>query len=380
MPRQIDQRTRIDAAIFLPSLEGGGAERTTVDLANCLAREGYKIDLVLASATGPFVEIIGAEVNVVDLKARSVAWALPGFVAYLRKVKPTALLSAMTHANVIAILAHTLSRQRLFLAVSERGSPRQGSITGGASLRQRLSMSMARYLYRRADLVITVANALNSDVAELFRVPQDRISTIYNGVFKSDIDVLAKAPSPHSWLDGNGVPVILAVGRLSREKGMDILIKAFALARARRPCRLIIYGEGTERTALEAQVRETGYADDIALPGFIANPLAAMARASLFVLPSRSEGLPGALIQAMACGTPVVATSAAGGAAEILEGGKWGLLVGPEDACAMSDALLRGLDKPLSVDIRSRAAEFSEGRAANRYAAALGLSRAREAV
>jgi glycosyltransferase involved in cell wall biosynthesis len=239
---------------------------------------------------------------------------------------------------------------------------------------QRVILFFARHLYRHADLVVTVAGALNNDVAELLRVPSGKIMTIYNGVFKPEIHTLAAADSPHPWLDNTDIPVFLAVGRLSREKGMDTLIEAFRRVRAKRRCRLIVYGEGEERPALESQVSETGCAEDIAFPGFIANPFAAMARAAVFVLPSRSEGLPGALIQAMACGSSVVATDTFGGAAEVLENGKWGLLVKPEDPESMSNAMSCCLDSPISADVRLRASHFSESGATERYIEALRLT------
>jgi glycosyltransferase involved in cell wall biosynthesis len=172
-------------------------------------------------------------------------------------------------------------------------------------------------------------------------------------------------PIDHPWFAEGAPPVILGVGKLKPQKDFATLLRAFATLRAGRAARLVILGEGEQRGELEALAQNLGIAADVALPGFVDNPFPYMARASLFVLSSRFEGLPGVLIQALACGCPAVSTDCPSGPAEILEGGRYGPLVPVGDAEGLARAMAETLAAPLSPDIlRERAAFFSTERAA----------------
>src|SRR5690606_12307266 len=165
------------------------------------------------------------------------------------------------------------------------------------------------------------------ELSKVLDLPRNRIRVVYNPVFTEMLLQKAKEPIDHPWLQPGQPPVILGVGRLAWEKDFPTLIKAFAKVKAQMNCRLIILGEGNLRKELEFLIESLGLEESVQLPGFVENPFAWMSRASLFVLSSVSEGLPNALIQAMACGTPVVSTNCPSGPNEIMEGGKWGALV-----------------------------------------------------
>ena len=182
-------------------------------------------------------------------------------------------------------------------------------------------------------------------------------------------------PVDHPWFQPGTPPVIMSAGRLGRAKDHPTLIRAFARVRRARLARLVIFGQGTSDaktarsvTALQALAGELGVADDVALPGFVANPFAYMARAAVFALSSINEGLPGVLIQAMACGCPVVSTDCPSGPAEILAGGRYGRLVPPGDDAALAAAILATLDAPpAAMSLRARAGFFSVERAVAQY-------------
>jgi len=162
--------------------------------------------------------------------------------------------------------------------------------------------------------------------------------------------------------------VLLGVGRLVRQKDFPTLLKAFARVRAVRPTHLLILGEGRERTKLEMLAQSLGVADAVALLGFTPNPFPYMVRAAAFVLSSAWEGSPGALIEAMACGCPVVSTNCPSGPAEILDNGLYGPLVPVGDSDALAQAMLTVLtQRPPPERLQDRAAAFSVGRVANRY-------------
>src|SRR5205807_1946109 len=167
-----------------------------------------------------------------------------------------------------------------------------------------------------------------------------------------------------------GPPVLVAVGRLRMQKDFPTLIKAFALVRKVRLARLVIIGEGRQGANLQRLIETLGLKDDVALAGYMENPFAWMARASLYVLSSVWEGLPGVLIEALACGCPVVSTNCPSGPSEILDAGAYGRLVPCRDPEAMAEAILSTLDQPCDrQSLRNRAQAFSVEAAAERYAA-----------
>jgi glycosyltransferase involved in cell wall biosynthesis len=227
-------------------------------------------------------------------------------------------------------------------------------------------------VYPWADAVIAVSDGVADHIARLTGMPRERITTIYNPVVTTELLEKARKPVDHPWLAPGQPPVVLGVGKLKIQKSFRTLIRAFARVRAARPARLVILGEGARRRALEALVDELGLREDVALPGYVANPWAWMARAAVFALSSRWEGLPGALIEAMACGCPVVSTDCPSGPAEILQGGAYGPLVPVGDAGALADAILALLEAPPDrARLRARAAMFCVDPAVDRYLAVL---------
>ena len=181
---------------------------------------------------------------------------------------------------------------------------------------------------------------------------------------------MAAAPAPHPWFAPREPPVILGVGRLTPQKDFPTLLRAFALVRARRRARLVIVGEGRPeaRDALLRLAAELGCGEDVSLTGFTHNPFCYMAAASVFVLSSLHEGLPGVLIQALACGVPVVSTDCPSGPREILEGGRYGRLVALGDFSAMADAIGEALGRPGDREARmARGRQFTVERAVDRY-------------
>jgi glycosyltransferase involved in cell wall biosynthesis len=179
----------------------------------------------------------------------------------------------------------------------------------------------------------------------------------------------------HRWFRPAAPPVVLAVGSLSARKDFPTLVRAFARVRAERDCRLVILGQAAspkkteeKRGGLMALAGSLGVAADIDLPGFVTNPYAYLARAAVFVLSSAHEGLPGVLIEALACGCPVVSTDCPSGPAEILDGGRFGALVPVGDDQAMAAAIATTLDRPIeAATLRERATLFDVDRAVDRY-------------
>jgi glycosyltransferase involved in cell wall biosynthesis len=340
-----------------------------------LAARNVDVTLVLADAKGPFLDDVHPDVKVIDFGAGSVWGALPALARHLRASRPAALLSAMNHANVVAALAHRLARSRARLVLSERAHL-SSVLAEFPGLRMRATFALMRLTYPWADRVVTVSADVEQDLRSHLPLELERVVTIYNPVVSEQLKQLAAVPPRHPWLAEGEIPVVLGAGRLIEQKDFSMLLEAFALLRRDRHARLVILGEGASRDTLLAQARRLGVIDHVSLPGFAPNPFAEMRAASVFVLSSRFEGLPGVLVQAMACGTPVVSTDCPGGSREILDDGRWGQLVPVGDARALADAIAVVLDAPQKWDGRTRANDFSVERAVGRYAEVLGLGTA----
>lgn len=354
--------------IYVPSLHGGGAERMMVNLANDIASRGFAVDLVLAEAAGPYLAEVAPRVVVVDLGARSVIRSLPGLARHLSSSRPDVLISALSHANVVAILARLWSRVPARLVISERSVVVAPGMPA-SSEKDRVVRLLMKLLYPQADRIVAISRGVQDDLEKLIGVPREKLKTIYNPVVTDDLPELASRPCPHPWLSPERVPVILGAGRLTEQKDFASLVRAFAVVRKHRDCRLVILGEGKQRGQLESLIQELNLSDDILLPGFQRNPFSWMSRVDVFVFSSIFEGLGGVLIQAMACGTPVVSTDCPSGPAEILENGRWGRLVPVGDVATLAIAIEATLDDPSHPDVRLRASFFSAKRSTDDYLA-----------
>jgi len=336
----INGKTKL--AIFLPSLSGGGAERAMLNLAHGLAEYGCAVDLVLAQAKGPYLSEVQDSVQILDLKALRVLTSLPALTGYLRREQPTALVSSLDFASVVALWARRLAGIPTRVLINEQNTI---SISARKSVRRRERMvpRLAKRFYPWADHVTGNSRGVADDLSHVTGLPRERIKVLYNPVVTPELREKARAPLNHPWFEAGQRPVVLAVGRLTQQKDFPTLIQAFAEVRQARPSRLVILGEGPDRPVLEALVKQLNLDDDVAMPGFVENPYAYMRRASLYVLPSRWEGLPTVLIEALYCGPPVIATDCPSGPREILADGRHGLLVPVGDVTALTQAIESGL-------------------------------------
>lgn len=358
--------------LFLPSLHGGGAERVMVNLARGFSEQGLKVDLVLSKADGPYLPQVPRDVRVVNLNAQRVLYSLPGLVQYLKEVKPRALLSALDHANVVAILARLLARVPVHLAVSVHSTLSQSSVRS-TNLIGQLAPFWTRVFYPWADTIIAVSQGVAEDLVRISKLDERKVHVIYNPVVTSDLYTKAEELLDHPWFAADQLPVVLGVGRLTEQKDFTTLIRAFAIVKEVFPARLVILGEGEGRTCLEKFVRDLDLEDSVELPGFVSNPYKYIKRAAVFVLSSKWEGLPTVLIEALALGTPVISTNCPSGPSEILEGGKWGRLVPVGDAEALARAILCTLSGEKPISRREASKPYELQRVVASYVKALGL-------
>lgn len=332
-------------ALLVPNLSGGGGERVTLLLAGSLQRLGYEVDLVLGVDDGDLRDEIPDGVAVALLGVERMRWALPSLVAYIRRRRPDCLLPTLPRTNVLGMLAARVAggSTRVVPRISNTESE-VASRLGRAST-GRLTLSAARRLYARAEVLIACSEGMADDILE-HTPPRDRVVVLPNAVVGPDLSVLKREHVDDSWFCPGAPPTILAVGRLEPQKNFCLLVEAFAMVRAHRPLRLVILGEGPERATLEQHARDLGVASDVRLPGFDRNPYRYMSRAAVVALSSDFEGLPSVLIEALACGATVVSTDCPSGPAEILANGRYGRLCPVGEATPLAEALEQALDNP----------------------------------
>lgn len=223
---------------------------------------------------------------------------------------------------------------------------------------------LLKLLYRRAQRYIAVSEETRRDMSDSFGVAGEKIVTIYNGVDLELLKSLAVEPleDGEAMAPLQGMITMITSGRLMAQKGHHYLLRAFARVRQELPCRLVVLGEGELLDELRQLATELQVADQVVFAGWQANPFNRIAAADLFVLSSRYEGFPNALLEAMALGVPVVATDCQSGPAEILAGGRYGLLVPVDDADSLAGALMKlAGDKELRREMSRLATERVAG-------------------
>ena len=354
-------------ALFLPDLSGGGAERMMVNLACGFANRGAKVDMVLLRKEGSYLSLIPSSVRIVDLQVeRTVRGILP-LAGYLRREHPAALLSTFVNVNIAALLARRLANIPVRIVIRQ---PRRETANHSTPVRPLMYFGyrLQSSIYGWADEIVAVSRGVANDMVQNIGVPSDRMHVINNPVVTPKLFQQASEPIDHPWFAPGNQQVILAAGRLVHEKDFPTLIYAFAKVRRRRPTKLVILGEGKSRPMLERLRDSLGLHEAIDLPGFVKNPYAFMARAAVFVLSSRLEGSPNVLVEAMACGTPVVSTDCPSGPSETLEDGRFGRLVPVSEASALANAIVETLDAPLpGVILQRRARDFAVERSVDQY-------------
>jgi glycosyltransferase involved in cell wall biosynthesis len=358
-------------SLFVPSLVVGGAERVALNLSQALCERGLQVDLVVQNAIGDFQAKVAPQVRVVNLEAPGIVSKCFALKQYLEREQPTVLLSILDNVNVAGwarMLARVPTRIIVSLHINLSQQP--------PGFKTRLRPYLVRYSYFLADEVVAVSQGVAENLAQVSGFPRDRIHVIPNPVITTSILQRSQEAVEHPWLTDGQQPVILGVGRLSPEKDFSTLIRAFAIVRQQRPARLIILGDGEERSSLEALVKTLGLEKDVALPGFTENPYAYMSRAAVLVLSSVTEAFGNVVVEAMAVGTSVVSTRCRqGGPLEILDNGRYGKLVSVADVPAFAHAILATLNEPTSSDLlRQRSRNFFVEPVVNRYLEVLGVT------
>lgn len=377
------KQTERRVGIVVSDMGGGGAPSQAIALIASLHKKGVPCSLIVFWDYGPRRKLIPPDVDIVELGpswcktilrdrrgsllsplARALASVIitARLVRLLRGERFDVLIATQQTVNTCVLVADLFAQRDIAIVVRQDVHPSIAESERLLSLR--FAYGVLPYLYRRASAVVGVSQAITDALGK--RLPSEtNLRTIYN-------PAPTKLPhpsrvAPHPWLRADE-PVVLSVGRLTREKNHALFIHVLAELRKRRPVRGIILGDGRERHRLLMLRDRLGLAEVLDLPGFVEEPLPWMSDSSLLLHTAKSEGFGNVLVEALHVGTPVVALDCPGGPREILDGGRFGALVASHSAVDLADAVERVLDAPPdAAALMARAGEFTVERTVTGY-------------
>lgn len=328
---------------------------------------GHAVDFIVMRAEGELLNLAPAGAKLLDMNVSRLRSALLPLARHLRGRRPDALLAAMWPLTSIAIWARDLARVPTRVVVSDHTDYTATPALSSRASRLKIETAM-QWSYPRADGIVAVSDGVARAVAGIAGMPRSRVSVIHNPVpIPSSGDKQLPCTAAPGWASHDG-PRLIAVGSLKPAKDFAVLLSAFARMREASNARLLILGDGPLRGELEALKSRLALKDAVDMPGFVTNPYPYFATADVFVLSSAWEGFGNVIVEALACGTPVVATDCRSGPREILEDGRYGRLVPVGDPAALAGAIcqsLAGTHDPAAL--MRRAGEFSLDAASRRY-------------
>lgn len=357
--------------IYLPQLKVGGAEISMLRLAQGLRLRGVETAFVVHRADEAARALAG-DIELISLEADRTLSVPNRLARLLRSRRPDILISALTHSNIVACLAARLAGSRTRVVVTEH-APISSMRQLDRSRRYRSTLRLMPWAYRLSDAIVAVSQGVSEDIAgPLGPANRSRLSVIANPILRDDWQTLSEAALDDDWFLPGSTPVILSVGRLSPEKNFVGLIRAYAGLRLPMRVHLAIIGEGPQRPVLQALIDDLGLGERVRLLGQRDNPYAYMRHARIFALASVFEGFGNVLVEAMACGAPVVSTDCPVGPREILRDGLYGALVAVGDTAALTAAIENQLQRPnaqIEADAKAHALQFTVERSVGQYLA-----------
>lgn len=364
---------QVDLAIFLATSGHSGVDRVFKNLVPALAKRGLSVDLLGIRNHGPDYSEVGDMARRITFDASHVYSAIPHLVKYLKEVLPRVVLSDKDRVNRAVLVSKFLSgaSSRIYFRQGTTVSIDLASRKGFDRLLQRYSM---KNLYKHSNGVLVPSAGAAKDFLNLSNLDADFIHVVPSPIVKSNMGLLANEEISHPWFLNGELPIILGVGELSSRKNFASLVRAHSLVLDDVQCRLVVLGRGRQRSNLIELTKRLGTTDFVDFPGFVTNPYPYMTKASAFALTSKWEGLPVALIEALALGVPAVATDCPSGPAEILANGRYGPLVPLDDDAALAKSIVEILRHPPSKGkLKEAVSQYTVDNSVHSYMGALGL-------
>jgi glycosyltransferase involved in cell wall biosynthesis len=328
------------------------------------------VDLILHQMRGELVDQIPRGIAVVNLDRRRTRHDVAPLARYLKRRQPDILLANIDHKNIAAVLARIFSATNTKVVITQH-NPLSGEYSSDGR-KYRIVAPTYRILSPFINAAVAVSDGIARELVGVAGLPKAKVVRIYNAVIGDGFEERASTSVAHPWLGDGRAPVFVTAARLVPQKDQETLLRAMAIYRKEGSGRLLILGTGPMREHLETLARELQIADAVDFVGYQDNPLPWFRQADLFVVSSLSEGFGIALTEAMGCGTPVVSTDSGHGPAEILAGGRFGVLVPPRDPAAMAAALnaVHEIRRRFPPNLlKARAAEFSSDACVDGYMA-----------
>ena len=340
---------------LVPAFAGGvgGAERVIATVLRHLDHSRFECHLALVGCGNAFLDGVPSSVTVHHLGASRMRYGLPAIVKLARQLRPQTILSTVVYLNVVLMLARPFLSGRPKILLREAVLP--SAYLAQALRHPRIWRWLYRRLYPKADRIICLYDAMVDDMAEHLAISRDKLVRIYNPV---DVALVRRQAEVIATPYRNAGFHVIAVGRLQHQKAYDVLLQAFSTVLKTFPgATLAILGEGPLEEQLKAQAAGLGMDGAVNFMGFQENPWPYVKHADLFVLASRYEGLPNALLEVLALGVPVVATDCPGGVREIQKSAPHIVLVPPETTGQLADAMVAVLTRSKETNSEQKDAE-----------------------
>jgi glycosyltransferase involved in cell wall biosynthesis len=344
----------------LPRMVSGGVERITLSLASEMMANNHSCELALRKAHGELLSEACSLLPVHELAPKGIYQFVPALAELLKRSQPTHVITAFPDVAALTWLALKRSGSQACWIHGVHNTHAPVAALPGfiGRLRFFLFNRAAAFVYRRADAIVAVSDGIRAEILEWFDIDPSKVETIYNPVLSSQNLNLPAPDNVLPLLRQNHPCSIVTIGRLAHQKGFDILIEA--MRQVPMPWTLDIWGDGPDAATLKKQIEASGMASTITLRGYTADPIGVLKSADLFVLPSRHEGLPTVLIEALASPCRIVATNCPHGPREILINGRLGRLVPPEDPDLLAVAIRQEITENTVTDWKLRREKLEE--------------------
>tara|TARA_B100001057_G_scaffold264273_1_gene264377 strand:- start:5627 stop:6718 length:1092 start_codon:yes stop_codon:yes gene_type:complete len=359
--------------VIIPRLTIAGVPLAQIRLAKAFSERGYSVDLIIGyiekGSDLPSIEKINI-IHFNKIKVRSMFFI---FLSYLIKNKPNIIFSAEDHLNILITFAVIISFSKVKLSCSSRVTPYDTYSNKIFSKRWLL-----KYLNKLTSWRVNVLTCVSEEMTKQYYevLNSKRYVCVYNIIDSQSSRKLMYQAINNEWLNNKNIKVIIAAGKLAYWKGFENLINAFSIVSKERDVKLIILGDGPQRSILEKLVYKLNLTNNVSLPGYVINPLSYFALSEVFVLSSIVEGMPNVLVEAMMCGCTPVSTNCPTGPKELLKNNKFGYLVPVGDKYAMSNAIIKALDQPISKELLEEAIKpFNENVIVNKHIELININR-----
>lgn len=353
-----------------PTLGGGGAERVIVNILKFLDRSKIDPEYLALNLVGPYVDLLPKDIKITNLKAKKVKYSIFKLVKYINKNRPDVIMSTMGNLNLAILFIKPLLNKNTKIII--RQSNTLSKLFNNYSYNKKIIYKiMYKALYQNADKIIVQSEGMKKDLMNSFPELKNKIVRIYNPIDIEEIDGELEEGKKIDYDNDRAADIIkiISVGRLTYQKGLDNLLKAFHQLTKNKPnVQLMILGEGPLCEELKNMTRELNIEDKVVFKGFVRNPYMYIKKSDIFVLSSRYEGFPNVLLEALVCGTKIISTDCESGPREILGESHYGKLVKVNDINELSVALLEIInDNAIIFPGRQRALDFDAKKIVKEY-------------